>query len=82
MLYPSSKDDREDLAALADRAGISPSDVPGIAAGSPDATALELRRAWLARMHHPADSTLKRPCEGDVSRLPDGQGHASGTKGN
>jgi hypothetical protein len=61
MLYPSSKDDREDLAALADRAGISPSDVPGIAAGSPDATALELRRAWLARAHHPADSTLKVP---------------------
>ncbi len=74
MLYPSSNDDREDLAALADRARIAPSDVLGLAASSPDGAALELRRAWLARAHHPADSTLKSPCEGDVSRMPDGQG--------
>lgn len=73
MLCSSSKDDREDLAALADHAGIPPSAVPGLAIGSPDDAALELRRAWLARAHLPADSTLKSPCEGDVSRLPDGQ---------
>lgn len=73
MPYPPSKDDREDLAALAERAGIAPVDLPGIAAGDLDDVALELRRAWLARAHHPADATLKSPCEGDVSRLPDGQ---------
>jgi hypothetical protein len=74
MLHPPLEArDREDLAALADRAGFAPSDLPGLAGGSADAAALELRRAWLARAHHPADSTLKSPCEGDVSRLPDGQ---------
>ncbi|MDO8973223.1 MAG: hypothetical protein Q7V45_04730 [Reyranella sp.] len=70
---PAVSCDREDLAALADRAGIALSDVPGMAAGTPDAAALELRRAWLARAHRPADATLKSPCEGEVSRLPDGQ---------
>lgn len=74
MLHPPLEaQDREDLAALADRAGIAPSDVPGLAGGSADGAALELRRAWLARAHHPADATLKSPCEGEVSRLPDGQ---------
>jgi hypothetical protein len=70
---PAVSCDREDLAALADRAGIAPSDVPGLAGGSADGAALGLRRAWLARAHRPADATLKSPCEGDVSRLPDGQ---------
>lgn len=70
---PPEVQDREDLAALADRAGITPSDAPGLAGGGADGAALELRRAWLARAHHPADSTLKSPCEGDVSPLPDGQ---------
>mgnify|MGYP001418125876 FL=1 len=58
--------DRQDLAALAERAGIALGDVPGIAVGNLDAAALDLRRAWLARAHHPADATLKSPCEGEV----------------
>ncbi len=41
--------------------------------GSLDRAALELRRAWLAKAHSPADQTLKSPCAGDVSRMPDGQ---------
>ncbi len=65
--------DRQDLAALAERAGIALGDVPGIAVGNLDAAALDLRRAWLARAHRPADATLKSPCEGETSRLPDGQ---------
>lgn len=75
MLHPPSEapDDREDLAALAERAGIVRLDAPGRPAGDPDAAALELRRAWLGRAHRPADATLKSPCEGDVSRMPDGQ---------
>lgn len=72
-LSPEIQGDREDLAALAERAGLSLEDIPGIAAGNLDGAALELRRAWLARAHHPADATLKSPCVGDVSRLPDGQ---------
>lgn len=72
-LPSETQDDRADLAALAERAGIAPLATPGIADGDPDAAALELRRAWLARAHRPADATLKSPCEGDVSRMPDGQ---------
>lgn len=70
---PSEAQDREDLTALADRAGIALSDLPSLATGSPDDAALELRGAWLARAHRPADASMKSPCEGDVSRLPDGQ---------
>ncbi len=73
MPYPPSKDDREDLAALAECARVAPSEVPNIAAGTPDEAALELRQAWLRRAHRPADATLKSPCEGVVSQLPDGQ---------
>ena len=39
----------------------------------PDDAALALRRAWLAKAHGPADKSMKSPCEGEVSRLPDGQ---------
>lgn len=73
MQHPPSSDDREDLAALAVRAGIEPRDMPNIVAGSLDHAALDLRRAWLAKAHRPADATLKSPCDGEVSRLPDGQ---------
>lgn len=73
MQYPPSTDDRADLVSLAQRAGIDPPDVPNLAAGSLDAAALDLRRAWLAKAHRPADATLKSPCDGEVSRLPDGQ---------
>lgn len=67
------QDDREDLASLAERTGIARPDVPTLATGSLDDAVLALRRAWLARAHRPADATLKSPCEGEVSRLPDGQ---------
>lgn len=73
MPHPPSSDDRQDLTALADRAGIDPNEMPTIFAGNPDHAALELRRAWLAKAHRPADATLKSPCDGEVSRLPDGQ---------
>lgn len=73
MQHPPSSDDREDLASLAKRAGIAPPDVQNIVAGSPDHAALDLRRAWLAKAHRPADATLKSPCDGEISRLPDGQ---------
>lgn len=73
MTHPRSKQDREDLAALAGRAGIALRDMPSLAAGSLDGAALDLRRAWLARAHRPADTTLKSPCEGEASRLPNGQ---------
>lgn len=73
MHNPPYRDDRGDLAALAERAGIDPRDVPNMVAGSLDDAALDLRRAWLARAHRPADATLKSPCDGGVSRLPDGQ---------
>ncbi|TAJ95815.1 MAG: hypothetical protein EPO10_30355 [Reyranella sp.] len=72
-LSPEIQSDREDLATLAERAGIALLDVPAIAAGNLDDAAFELRRAWLARAHHPGDATLKSPCEGEVSRLPDGK---------
>lgn len=73
MQSPPFSDDREDLAELAHRAGIEPRDVPDMRAGSLDHAALDLRRAWLAKAHRPADATLKSPCDGEVSQLPDGQ---------
>lgn len=72
-MQPSTADDLEDLASLAERAGIAWRDSRSIPAGSLDEIALDLRRAWLAKAHRPADTTLKSPCEGEVSRLPDGQ---------
>jgi len=73
MPHPPSSDDLEDLAALAERAEIDSRDMPSIVAGNLDEAALDLRRAWLAKAHRPADATLKSPCEGEVSQLPDGQ---------
>ena len=73
MQHPPSSDDREDLASLAKRTGIDPHDVPNILVGSLDDAARDLRRAWLAKANRPADGTLKSPCDGEVSRLPDGQ---------
>lgn len=73
MQHPPSSDDREDLTSLAARAGIDPHGVPNIIGGNLDDAAFDLRRAWLAKAHRPADATLKSPCDGEVSRLPDGQ---------
>lgn len=73
MQHLPSTDDREDLASLAERARIDPQDVPNMLAGSLDDAARDLRRAWLAKAHRPADATLKSPCNGEISQLPDGQ---------
>lgn len=74
-MHPPSepRPDRDDLAALASSAGLASLRVATVDEGSLDRAALELRRAWLAKAHGPADQTLKSPCEGDVSRMPDGQ---------
>lgn len=73
MRHLTSMDDRDDLASLGERAGIAVHELPGLAARRLDDAALDLRRAWLSRAHRPADATLKSPCEGEVSPLPDGQ---------
>lgn len=63
--------DRDDLSALARRAGLPPPDDVQNDHGL-DGALLRLRRQWLEKAHRPADTTLKSPCEGDVARLPDG----------
>lgn len=39
-----------------------------------EAAAWELRKAWLAIAHRPADATLKSPRQGEVARVPGGEG--------
>jgi hypothetical protein len=65
--------DARDLDDLARRIGL-----PGITLATEnddelDAAALALRRAWLARAHKPADTTLKSPCAGATVPMPCGE---------
>jgi hypothetical protein len=34
---------------------------------------MTLRRRWLQLAHHPADTTLKSPCDGEVTKMPSGR---------
>lgn len=38
-----------------------------------DDAAMTLRRRWLQIAHHPADTTLKSPCDGEVAQMPSGR---------
>ncbi|WP_428683546.1 hypothetical protein [Reyranella sp.] len=64
--------DRDDLLSLARRAELG-SVNSHIKQGGLDAAVVGLRREWLSKAHRPADATLKSPCEGEASRMPDGE---------
>src|SRR5690242_7969164 len=38
-----------------------------------ETAAMTLRRNWLRLAHHPADRTLKSPCDGEIAQVPSGR---------
>jgi hypothetical protein len=74
--------DLRDLAARAGRASGHTDLLPALSLDGDDyaaqerqleAAAMTLRRRWLQLAHHPADATLKSPCDGEVAHMPSGR---------
>jgi len=74
--------DLQELADRAARAADRPDLLPTLSLAGDDyaahereleAAAMTLRRHWLQLAHHPADTTLKSPCDGEVTQMPSGR---------
>ena len=77
--------DAHDLHELADRAARAadcPDLLPALTLAGEDYgaherqlddAAMTLRRRWLEVAHHPADTTLKSPCDGEMTQMPSGR---------